>query len=130
MFLMNGNVIMTSNESFIGSLLNCAPCTPSCLCALPIIDARLRSFTLPISALRAFFCLVFCCFSCKVRIKNLRKGTGPDFITVKVIKFASNVIDPHHYNTIMQDLEKNWYLEEPKTALVRPIFKKNERNKI
>ena len=123
MFLMNGNVIMTSSESFIGSLLNCAPCTPSFLCALPIIDthfARLRAYApypslmracalllSPISALRAFFCLVFCCFSCKVPIKNLRKGTGPDFIPLKVIKCASNVIDPHHCNTIMQDLEKN-----------------------
>ena len=120
MFLMNGNVIMTSDESFIGSLLNCTPCMPSCLCALPIIDthfarlcalpiidARLRSFTLTNKCLTRFFCIVFCCFSCKLRIKNLRKGTGPDFIPLKVIKFASNVIDPHHYNTIMQDLEKN-----------------------
>ena len=120
MFLMNGNVIMTSDESFIGSLLNCTPCMPSCLCALPIIDthfarlcalpiidARLRSFTLTNKCLTRFFCIVFCCFSCKLRIKNLRKGTGPDFILLNVIKFASNVIDPHHYNTIMQDLEKN-----------------------
>ena len=30
---------------------------------------------------------------------------------------------------IIKDLEKNKYPEEPKTALVRPIFKKNERNK-
>ena len=30
----------------------------------------------------------------------------------------------------MKDLEKNKYSEEPKTALVRPIFQKNERNKI
>ena len=31
---------------------------------------------------------------------------------------------------MIKDLEKNKYSEEPKTALVRPIFKKNERNKI
>ena len=33
------------------------------------------------------------------------------------------------YN-IIKDQEKNKYSEEPKTALVRPIFTKNERNKI
>jgi len=31
---------------------------------------------------------------------------------------------------IFQDLEKDKYSEEPKIALVRPVFKKNERNKI
>ena len=31
---------------------------------------------------------------------------------------------------MIKDLEKNKYSEEPKTALARPIFKKNERNKI
>ena len=31
--------------------------------------------------------------------------------------------------TLIKDLEKNRYSEEPKTALVRPIFKKNRRNK-
>ena len=33
-------------------------------------------------------------------------------------------------NIITRDLEKNKYSEEPKTALVRPIYKKNERNKV
>ena len=33
-------------------------------------------------------------------------------------------------NIIAKDFEINKYSEEPKTALVRPIFKKNERNKI
>ena len=64
-----------------------------------------------------------------LRFKNPKKATGPDFIPLKVIKFASNVIDSHLYNIIIKDLEKNKYSEEPKTALVRPIFKKNERNK-
>ena len=36
----------------------------------------------------------------------------------------------HLYNVIIKDLETNKYSEEPKTALVRLIFKKNERNKI
>ena len=45
------------------------------------------------------------------------------------MKFASNVIDSQLYNIIKKDLDKNKYSEEPKTALIRPIFKKNESNK-
>ena len=50
-------------------------------------------------------------------------------MSLKVVKFASNVIDSYLYDIIIKDLEKNKYSEELKTALVRPIFKKNERNK-
>ena len=66
------------------------------------------------------------CFNCKVRLKlkNPRKATGPDFIPLKVIKFASNVIDSHLYNIIIKDLEKSKYSEKPKTASVRSNFKK------
>ena len=64
-----------------------------------------------------------------LRLKNHRKATGLDFTTPKVIKFASNFIDSHLYNIIIKDLEKSKYSEEPKTALVWPIFKKNERNR-
>ena len=64
------------------------------------------------------------------RLKNPKKATGPDFILLKVIKFASNVISSHLYNITIKELEKSKYSEEPKTALVRLIFKKNERNKI
>ena len=45
-----------------------------------------------------------------------------------MIEFASNVIDSHLCN-IIKDLEKD-SSEKPKTALLRPIVKKNERNKI
>ena len=52
-----------------------------------------------------------------LRLKNPRKATGPDFIPLKVIKFASNDIDSQLYNIIIiKDLEKKKYLEEPKTA--------------
>ena len=64
-----------------------------------------------------------------LRLKNPRKAIGPDFAPLKCIKFASNVVDTHLYN-IIKDLEKNKYSKEPKAALIRPIFKKNERNKI
>ena len=64
-----------------------------------------------------------------LRLKIPRKATGQDFISLKVIKFASNVIDSHLCNIIIKELEKNKCSEEPKIALVRSIFKKNERNK-
>ena len=65
-------------------------------------------------------------------IKSLdpKKATGPDGIPIKIIKHALNIIDSHFCNIIKKDLRKNKYSEEPKTALVRPIFKKNERNKL
>ena len=69
-------------------------------------------------------CVVVSIVKYGLRLKNPRIGTGPDFIPLKVIKFASNVSDSHLYS-IIKDLEKNKYLEEPKTALVRPIFKKD-----
>ena len=92
---------------------------------------RLRAFTLTNKRLTRLFLSYFVVSIVKycLRLKNPRKATGPDFIPLKVIKFASNVIDSHLYNIIMKDLEKNKYSEEPKTALVRSIFKKNERNK-
>ena len=64
-----------------------------------------------------------------LRLKKPRKATGPDFIPLTVIKFASNIIDSHLCNVIIKDLEKNKYSEESKTALVGSIFKKNETNK-
>ena len=65
-------------------------------------------------------------------IKSLdpKKATGPDGIPIKIIKHALNIIDSHFCNIIKKDLRKNKYSEEPKTALVRPIFKKNERKKL
>ena len=74
-------------------------------------------------------CVVFSIARYALRLKNTRKATGPDFIPLKFIKFALNVIDSHLFYIIIKDLEKNKHSEEPKTALVRPIFKKNERNK-
>ena len=65
-----------------------------------------------------------------IKSLNPKKATGPDGIPIKAIKYASNAIDSHLSNIIAKDLEINKYSEEPKTALVRPIFLKNERNKI
>ena len=42
-----------------------------------------------------------------LRLKSPRKVTGPDFIPLKFIKFASNVIDSHLYNIIIKELQRN-----------------------
>ena len=119
------------------SLLDCALCVPSPLRALPVINTRLTCLRACVTNkhLTRLFCVfVLCCVVSIVRyglrFKNPRKATGPDFIPLKFVKFAANVIDSHLYNILIKDLEKNKYPEEPKKALVRPIFKKNERNKI
>ena len=52
------------------------------------------------------------------------------FYLSKSNQIRSNVNDSHPYNIIIKDMEKNKYSKEPKTALVRPIFKKNENNTI
>ena len=89
------------------SLLNCAPCARSRLRALPIIDTRLTGLrVLPIinTHLCAFThnkrltrlflsCVVASIVKYGLRLKKPRNATGPDFIPLKVTKFASNVID-------------------------------------
>ena len=41
-----------------------------------------------------------------IKYLNPIKARGPDCIPLKNIKFASNVIDSHHCNIIIKDLEK------------------------
>ena len=109
-----------------------------CLHAFPIISTRLRTyihytrlislcaFSLTNKRLTCFF--VFYCVASIVwyslRLRN------PRLIPLKVIKFALNITNSYFFNIIVKDLKKNKYSEEPKTAFVRPIFKKNKRNKI
>ena len=49
---------------------------------------------------------------------------------MKIIKTARNVIDSHLINIINKDLDNNKFSGNAKTALVRPLYKKNIRNKI
>ena len=51
--------------------------------------------------------------------------TGPDGIPVKVLKIAGNVTDSHLTNIINRDLKESKFSEHAKTALVRPLCKKN-----
>ena len=110
---------------------------------VPYVPARLPAYAPYPSLIRACAplltnkCLSVLFLSCVVVsivryaliFKNPKKAASPDFIPLKFIKFASNVMDSHLYNIIIKDLEKNKYSKEPKTALIRPFFKKNERNK-
>ena len=59
---------------------------------------------------------------------NPRKVTGLDGIPF--LKIARNVIDLHLTNIINRDLKENKFSENAKTALVRQIYKKNDRVKI
>ena len=65
-------------------------------------------------------------------IKELdpKKATGLDKIPPKIVKMSANVIDSHLANIINNDITKNVFSEKAKVASVRPIFKKNEREKI
>ena len=66
----------------------------------------------------------------KIIIKSLNpnKATGPDRILLKTIKTAANVIDSHLAYIINKDLKENKFSENAKTALVRPIYKKDDRD--
>ena len=59
---------------------------------------------------------------------NPRKVTGLDGIPF--LKIARNVIDLHLTNIINRDIKENKFSENAKTALVRQIYKKNDRIKI
>ena len=57
-------------------------------------------------------------------------AAGPDKIPLKIIKLSANVIDSHLTNIINSDIEKKSFSECSIIASVRPIFKKNEREKV
>ena len=65
-----------------------------------------------------------------IKSLNPNKATCPDHIPLKIIKTAANVIDSHLAHIINKDLKENKFSENAKTALVRPIYKKDERGKI
>ena len=65
-----------------------------------------------------------------IRSLNPNKGTGPDRIPLKIIKTAANVIESHLVHIINKDLKESEFSENAKTALVKPIYKKDDRGKI
>ena len=65
-----------------------------------------------------------------IKSLNPNKATGPDRIPLKIIKTAANIIDYHLAYIINKDLKENKFSENAKTALVRPIYKKDDKGKI
>ena len=65
-----------------------------------------------------------------IKSLNPNKAISSDHIPLKIIKTAANVIDSHLAHIINKDLKENKYSENAKTALVRPIYKSDDRGKI
>ena len=59
-----------------------------------------------------------------------KKATGSDRIPPKIVKLSSNIIDSHLTSIINSDLLKDSFFGDAKTASLRSIFKKKERDKI
>ena len=55
---------------------------------------------------------------------NPKKATGPDGIPLKIRKLSADIIVKHLTNIINTDLECSCFLENAKTAFVKPIYKK------
>ena len=79
-----------------------APYEPAHKRILTIIDTclmPLRVFTITNKHLTHLFCVLGCVATIvMLKSQNPRKATGPDFIPLKVMHFALNVIDSHLYN--------------------------------
>ena len=65
-----------------------------------------------------------------IKSLNSNKATDPDRMPLKIIKTAANVTDSHLAYIINKDLKENKFSENAKTALVRPIYKKDDEGKI
>ena len=62
-----------------------------------------------------------------IKCLNLKKGTGPDEIPLKII-ILSDVIDKHLTSIINADSESSCFSENAKTASVKAIYKKQSRS--
>ena len=61
---------------------------------------------------------------------NPNKATGPDGIPLKIIMASASIIDSNFAYIINHDRKINRYSEDSKTALVRPLHKKDDRSQI
>ena len=66
----------------------------------------------------------------RIKPLNPREATGPDGIPVKILKIARNVIVSHLTNIINRDIKEDKFSEDAKTAFVRSLYKKIDRDKI
>ena len=60
---------------------------------------------------------------------NSKKATAPNKIPPKIAILSANITDSGLANIINHDLD-NSFSDGPKIATVRPIYKKNNRDKI
>ena len=65
-----------------------------------------------------------------IKSLNPNKATGPGSIPLNIIKTAANATDFHLAYIKNKDLMENNFSGNAKTALVRPIYKKEDRDKI
>ena len=65
-----------------------------------------------------------------IKSLNPSKVTGPDGAPVKILKIARNAIDSHLTNILNRDIKENKCSADAKTALVRSLSKKSNRDKI
>ena len=65
-----------------------------------------------------------------IKSLNPSKVTGSDSVPVKILKIARHVIDSQLTNILNKDIKENKFSEDAKTALVRSLSKKNNRDKI
>ena len=65
-----------------------------------------------------------------IKSLNPRKVIGPDGVPVKILKIARNVTDSHLTNILNRNTKENKFSEGAKSALVRPLSKKNDRDEI
>ena len=59
-----------------------------------------------------------------------KKAIGPDMIPPKIVKLSVDIIDYHLAYIINNDIENCAFSDDAKIACVRPIFKKDVRNKL
>ena len=65
-----------------------------------------------------------------IRKLNPNKATGPDRIPIKVIKTSANIIDFQLTYIINKDRKTKKYSKDAKTGLVRPVYKKDDRDQM
>ena len=65
-----------------------------------------------------------------IKSLNSKKSSGLDGIPIKIIKCTANIIDCHMANIMNMGIENQKYPEEAKKASIRPIYKKEDRNKV
>ena len=62
-----------------------------------------------------------------VKSLNVNKATGPDGMPLKLNKLSTNVVDKYLTSIINNDTSRSYFSDGAKNALVRPIYKKKDR---